>query len=177
MEMTYVGILKKEELTKVLSHAGLVLVSFELVKGLIVSPIRAFYNNMNFGDGLPFKSYEQDVLSRHKNEFEACLLYLRDFMQAIDESDMAAIQALREHRNHVAHDLVGQLHELEIERYAPLLEAAGSALFKLSNHRVFMEIGSDPAFQGKGIDWDTVKGSEYLLFEQILGHVREAQRE
>jgi len=37
---------------------------------------------------MPFKSYAADVKARHKDEFEACLLYLRDFMQAIDAQDM-----------------------------------------------------------------------------------------
>jgi hypothetical protein len=35
-----------------------------------------------------------------------------------------------------------------------------------------MEIGADPEFQNKGIDWETVKGHEYLIFEEILKKVR-----
>ena len=58
----------------------------ELVKSLIVRPIKAFYSHVTFGPGMPFKSYEEDVLSRHRNEFEACLLYLRDFMQCVHRS-------------------------------------------------------------------------------------------
>ena len=54
-----------------LSYAGFVLVSYELVKGMIVRPIQLFYKNTNFGEQMPFKSYEKDVLSRSKNEFEA----------------------------------------------------------------------------------------------------------
>ncbi len=86
--------LTEEELTRALAYVGLVLVAFELVKRLIVNPIKAFYCDVTFGNGMPFKSYEEDVLSRHKNEFEACLLYLSDFMEAID-SDLQAIQRLR----------------------------------------------------------------------------------
>jgi hypothetical protein len=119
--MSKVENLTEEELTRALAYAGFILVAFELVKSLIVKPIKAFYAGVTFGNGLPFKSYEHDVLSRHKNEFEACLLYLRDFMRAIDSDDLLAIQGLRKHRNDLAHDLVNKLHDLEIESYMPLL--------------------------------------------------------
>jgi hypothetical protein len=142
------------------------------LRSLIVKPIKAFYSNVTFGVGMPFKSYEDDVLSRHRNEFEACLLYLRDFMEAIDTEDMDAIQVLRKHRNDVAHDLVNRLHVLKVDSYATLLARADRALFKLSNHQTYIEIGSDPAFQNRGIDWSTVKGHEYLLFEEVLDKIK-----
>jgi hypothetical protein len=72
----------------------------------------------------------------------------------------------------LAHDLVNKLHDLEIESYMPLLEKANKALFKLSNYRTYMEIGSDPEFQNKGIDWSTVKGHEYIVFEEVLNKVK-----
>jgi len=164
--------LTEEELTRSLTYAGFILVAYELVKTLIVGPIKAFYSGMTFGQGSPFKSYDVDVLSRHKNEFEACLLYLRDFMKALDSHDVLAIQGLRKHRNDLAHDLVSRLSQLDIADYLPLLEKAERALFKLSNYRTYMEVGSDPAFQNLDINWDTVKGHEYLVFEQILKKVR-----
>ncbi|MFL6605744.1 MAG: hypothetical protein ACJ8R9_31080 [Steroidobacteraceae bacterium] len=164
--------LTEAQLTRVLAYAGLVLLGFELVKALIVKPIRAFYAHTTFGAGLPFKSYAEDVKSRHRDEFEACLLYLRDFMQAVDAADMAAIQALRQHRNVLAHDLATHLKSLNVDDYAPLLERADKALFKLSNYRVYIEIGSDPEFKNKGIDWNTVVGTEYVLFAQVRNKVR-----
>lgn len=164
--------LTKKELTRLLTHAGLVLVAFELIKSLIVEPIRSFYSNTAFGAGMPFTTYEGDVLSRHRNEFEGCLLYLRDFMHAIDADDFDAIQALRTHRNDAAHNLARRLPEWNVDAYVPLLERADRALFKLSNYQTYIEIGSDPRFQGKGVDWNSVKGHEYLLFEQVLDKIR-----
>lgn len=139
---------------------------------MIVGPIKAFYHGVTFHDGFLFKSYEHDVLSRNKNEFEACLLYLRDFMEAIDAEDMMTIQALRKHRNDLAHDLVNILPELRPQDYQPLLENVDRVLFKLSNYRVRMEIGADPKLKDRGIDWESVKGHEYLLFEEIVKKVR-----
>ena len=154
-----------------LSYAGLVLLAYELVKGMIVKPIKAFYRNTTFSGG-PFVSYEHDVLSRHKNEFEACLLYLRDFMQAIDVDDFVAIQNLRKHRNELAHNLPDHLSALRVENYADLFRSTNKALFKLSNYRTYMEIGADPAYKGLGIDWNTVKGHEYLLYEEVLNKLQ-----
>jgi hypothetical protein len=163
--------LTKDEVTRVLAYAGLVLVAFELVKSLIVNPIKVFYRDVTFGAGMPFKSYEHDVMSRHRNEFEACLLYLRDFMEAIDADDMQSIQELRQHRNELAHDFAHRMHKIDVEHYMPLLERANKALFKLSNYRMYIEIGSDPAFKNLGIDWNTAKGPEYALLEEVLSKV------
>ena len=164
--------LSSEELTRRLTYAGFVLVGFELMKGMIVRPIKAFYANTTFGKGLPFHSYEKDVLFRDSNEFEACLLYLRDFMEAIDSADIGVIQDLRKHRNELAHDLATRLPGLQIDDYRSLWEKVDCTLFKLSNYRVRMEIGADPEFKAMGIDWEAVYGNEYSLFEQIVERVR-----
>ena len=163
--------LSSQELTRRLTYAGFVLVGFELMKGMIVRPIKAFYANTTFGQGMPFHSYDKDVLARDSNEFEACLLYLRDFMEAIDSADMGVIQDLRKHRNELAHDLASRLPTLQIDDYRSLWEKVDRTLFKLSNYCVRMEIGADPEFQAMGIDWQTVYGNEYLVFEQIVERV------
>lgn len=164
--------LSSEEITQRLTYVGFVLIAFELVKSLIITPIKYFYKDTTFTGSSLFHSYEQDVLSRHKNDFEACLLYLRDFMKAIDDDDFKTIQKLREHRNFLAHNIVDELQNLKIGDYWSLLEKVDKALFNLSNHNTFMEIGADPEFQNKGIDWKTLKGHEYLLFEEILSKIK-----
>ena len=170
--MSIIEELSDEALTEILAYTGLVFVAFELVKSLVVKPTKFFYKDVSFGEGMPFRSYEEDVLSRHKNEFEACLLYLRDFMEAIESEDLLAIQSLRKHRNDLAHQLAGQLHKLEIQSFLPMLEKAEKALFKLSNYQAYIEIGSDPKFKALGIDWDTFKGHEYSLYEEIVKKVK-----
>jgi hypothetical protein len=160
--------LNSEDLTHGLGYAGFVLLGFELVKSMIVGPIKFFYAGVTFGPGMPFKSYDDDVRSRDRNEFQACLLYLRDFMGAIDDQDIATIQDLREHRNELAHDLVARLPLLRID--PSLWERVDRVLFKLSNYRTRMEIGADPQFQD--VEWGSVKGHEYLLFEHIVERVR-----
>jgi len=168
--MNEVDDLTNNELTQILAYTGLILVAHELIKSLIVKPIKLFYWNMTFAKGSPFKSYENDVLSRHKNEFEACLLYLRDFMEAIDLDDVLTIQELREHRNDLAHNIAHKLQAQEVKRDLILLEKVNKTLFKLSKYQMYIEIGADPKF--KGIDWDSAKGPEYLVFEEVLKKLR-----
>lgn len=170
--MSMIGDLTEEDLTQVLAYIGLILVAYELVKNLIVKPIKFFYLDVTFGEGSPFKSYEEDVLFRHKNEFEACLLYLRDFMKSIDSDDVLTIQELRKHRNDLAHNIAHKLQAQEVKRDLFLLERANKTIFKLSNYRTYMEIGADSEFRNKGIDWGSVKGHEYLVFEEILNKMR-----
>ncbi len=162
----------EEELTRNLSYAGFILVEFELLKSMIVNPIKVFYQDTTFDEEMPFTSYERDVLPRHKNQFEACLLYLRDFMEVVNSEDILTIQALRKHRNDLAHDLPRMLSKLSIKDYFPLLENTDKALFKLSNYRTYMDIGSDSEFQNKGIDWNTVEGPEYALFKTVLSKLK-----
>lgn len=171
-QMKKIGDLADEELTEVLAYTGLILVAFELIKSLIVKPIKVFYWNMTFLEGGSFKSYEEDVLVRHKNEFEACLLYLRDFMKAVDSDDVLVIQELRKHRNDLAHNIAHKLQTQEIEQDVFLLEKVSKALFKLSNHQMYIDIGADPKFQNKGIDWESAKGPEYVIFEEVLNKIR-----
>lgn len=159
---------KEQDLTKVLTYSGYVLVAFELIKSMIVGPIKSFYRDTTFVTG-PFHSYEKDVLTRNKNEFEACLLYLKDFMEAISDEDIQIIQALREHRNDLAHNLPDRLDVVHIDRNSILLEKVRGVIFKLSNYRTYMEIGQEPEL--KGVDWNSVKGHEFLIIENIINNV------
>jgi hypothetical protein len=170
--MDWIQDLDRERIAKRLTYAGLVLVAYELVKGMIVGPIKAFYDRTTFDPSMPFKSYEQDVRWRHSNEFEACLLYLRDFMEAIDSRDMLTIRGLRTHRNDLAHDLVVRLSDLKVEEYLPLWEEVNKTLFKLSNYRAYMEFGHDPDPAFEGVDWADQPGKQYQLFREVLANVR-----
>ena len=119
---------------------------------------------------MPFTTYAEDVRARHENEFEACLLYLRDFMKALDGVDVSSIQSLRKHRNDLAHNLSRKLSIIDFGESQSLWDKVDRTIFKLSNYRAHMEIGADPEF--RGIDWVSAKGGEYLLFEQVVGSMR-----
>ncbi len=160
--------LSSGELTRNLVHAGLILVAFELVRKLVTNRVKSFYEGVTFGEGLPFKTYEQDVLSRHKNVFEASLMYLKDHFEAIKADDLNAIQALREYRNRIAHDLPSMLPGMHQIKSENMLSKAREALFKLSNFWVYIDVGADPEVKALNIDWESAAGEDFILLDQII---------
>lgn len=155
-----------------LKFAGLLLLSYEILKNLIIKPIKSFYENTKFSDNSPFVSYEVDVLSRHKSEFKACLLYLKDFMEAINSDDINIILELRDKRNIVAHELPKIIENFDFTEFKTIALKTKDVIFKISNYRVKMELGADPNFQKfmniHHLNWDEVVGEEYILFEKAL---------
>ncbi len=89
-------------------------------------------------------------------------------MHVLDSKDVIAIQELRQHRNDIAHDLP-KLITFDPSEKTGLLKKVDTALFKLSNHDEYIEIGADPEF--KNVDWDTAYGRENALFKQIVENV------
>jgi len=159
-----------------LNYCGLVLLEFEVIKSLIIRPIKTFYYHVTFSDDFPFKTYELDVLSRDKNEFMACLLYLKDFMEAIDGNDIVIIQELREKRNQIAHELMSYLFTFNPNEIDTLLEKAKRVLFKISNYRVRMDIGYELQIKNIKVDWDKLVGTEYIIFNKIFDEIKENSR-
>jgi hypothetical protein len=130
---------------------------------------------MTFGEGLPFKSYEHDVLSRHKNVFEASLLFLKDHFEAISSDDLNAIQELRKRRNKIAHDLAAMLSTMNPADNRRALSQARDALFRLSNFWAYIDVGADPEVRALGVDWNEVAGEEFILLDRIIkqmDHIR-----
>jgi len=75
----------------------------------------------------------------------------------------------------ITHDLVRRLPILRLGEYQALWDKVDRTVFKPSNYRVRMEIGADPEF--RGIDWEIVKGGEYLLFERVVESVKRLKQQ
>ncbi|SHH48884.1 hypothetical protein SAMN04488109_4013 [Chryseolinea serpens] len=91
-------------------------------------------------------------------------------MKAINSEDINVIQALRKHRNDLAHNLPDRLDIIHIDQNSALLEKVKGVIFKLSNYRTYMEIGQEAEL--KGVDWNSVKGHEFLIIENIVNNVK-----
>jgi hypothetical protein len=154
-----------------LRYVGLIFVADELVKNLIINPIRAFYAGASFGSEMPFISYEEDVLPRHSHEFDACLLYMRDFVQVLDSKDVLALQALRKHRKQLARDLIGGLRKLEIDRHVGTLTAVNAALYKLRSDRSLGGNALVSLTQHRSIDWISRAGTEQRIFDDVVREI------
>lgn len=159
--------------------AGSATLAHILLEGLVVDSVKALYDRTTFtqaesAEHMTLQSFEADVLWWHKDEFEACLLYLRDFMQAIDGNDAQTVQGFRREYSEVARQLSNNISGLDFEALKKQLIRMDRAVFKLSNHRLYIELGADPEF--KGIDWENQKGNEYLLFEGAINAINLLER-
>ena len=150
--------LSDSELSRNLAYGGLLLIAHELIKNLVIDPVKAFYRNTTFAKGMLFTTYEKDVLSRHTNKFDATLLYLRDYFEAINDEDVKAISLVRERRQSLPHQLSEELIKLDPDKDEAILKSARDALFKLSKFWIYIEIGADPEFASLDIDWSTAYG-------------------
>jgi len=155
--------------------AGAVTLAHTLLEALVVESVKSLYDRTTFAqaesaDHMTFQSFEADVLWRHKVEFDACLLYLRDFMQVIDKNDVQSIQDFELQYLVAACHLRNNISALDFDSLNEKLMHIDRAVFKLSNHRLYVEIGADPEF--KEIDWETQKGNEYVLFEGAINAMR-----
>jgi len=164
--------MKPEDIRHHLTHVGLILLAFEVVKELVIVRVKNFYADIVFGDGVPFETYEDDVLARHKDVFEASLLYLRDHFEAISAEEMDAIQELRQYRNRIAHELPQLILDMVPAQNELMLAKARACLFRLSNFWIYIDIGADPAFKNRSINWNTIAGTDLMLLDQIIEQLR-----
>lgn len=156
-----------------LVYAGLFLLGLELIGDLMVRRVRFFYDRVTHGLGMPFTTYEQDVLSRNKDVFKASVLWLRDHLEAISSEQAMDILAVRTRRNALAHELAAEIVALDPAFNEDLLVRARNALFALSNFWVRIEIGVDPEFQDIGIEWDEVHGEDLSLLDAVIRKTHE----
>ena len=87
-------------------------------------------------------------------------------MNVIDKNDVQSVQDFGVLYAESNRHLRNNISALDFESLKNALIRMDRAIFKLSNHRLYVEIGADPEF--KGIDWSTQKGNEYVLFEGAI---------
>jgi hypothetical protein len=172
MSRTTIDELSDSELSRNLAYSGLLLIAHELIKNLVIDPVKAFYRNTTFAKGMPFTTYEKDVLSRHTNKFDATLLYLRDHFEAISDDDVKAISLVGEGRQSLAHELSEELINLDPAKDEAILGSARDALFRLSNFWAYIAIGADPEFASLEIDWSTAHGRDLTLLDTLIERTR-----
>ncbi len=160
-----------EALREVLIDAGLFLVAYELIRSLVVRPVELFYADTTFGEGMAFKTFEDDVSSRAKHKFDACLLWLRDLMKGISDDQYHAIHRVREYRDELTHGIHEKLAEYDFAKATALPLDAKDALFALDNFWVLMEISADPEFSHIE-NWDEIYSNPYSMLKTLLTNVR-----
>ncbi len=160
-----------ETLRDILVDAGLFLVAYELIRDLIIKPVELFYSGVTYGHGLPFSNFETDVSSRDKHKFDACLLWLRDHMEAITCEQYKSIHRVREFRDTLTHKIHKNICNHNFLKASQLLLEAKDALFALDNFWIRMEIQADPEFSDIN-DWTKVYSNSFSLLDMLLEKTR-----
>jgi len=131
--------------------AGLYLVGYELLRGVVVDRPRGFLSGAGI-DGAPDERHADQVLALYpKDLFHAsCLWFLKQ--GAINDADLAEIQAIRDHRNALAHELPSFIADADRELEASRLERIRSLVAKIDLWWVReIEIPVNPDFDGREV--------------------------
>ncbi len=96
--------LNPETLKNNLIAISLFVTAFEMFKDRVIEKPEGFFTN-GFSEGslIVDEQYKTDVLALSKSKIYASLLWLKK-MGAIEQTDIAIFDAIRKHRNEVAHE-------------------------------------------------------------------------
>ena len=158
---------------------SLFITAFENFKESVISkPISFFCNGFDENGYIVDKEYETAVLSLAKNKLSATLLWLKE-LEAIDHSDIAKFNDIRNHRNEVAHETMAFLadadRDFDVTKFHDLIE-----LFKKIETwwLIYFEASINPDLLPEGTDPNEVVSSSIwslqLMLDIALGNEPEA---
>lgn len=143
---------------------------YELLKQRVLKPIKDFYANewrSEHGELVPVVSetYKQKVLSRDKNEFQACLRWYIEY-EILTELDLETVENLRQARHYAVHKGVDLLFGGGRTFDDQLLVRGGDILERIGNFWGRIEIDIDPPGDGD-VDYEGIRSADALMFEHI----------
>src|SRR6266851_10528783 len=104
-EISWENFLNPATLRPRLITVSVYIAAFELLKSAIVVRIKDFYT---FGVDRFDPEYQAEVLSKNGSPVYASLEWLKE-MHAIDDTDVAVFEGVKDLRNKLAHELTGML--------------------------------------------------------------------
>jgi hypothetical protein len=136
VESSWSKFLNPESLKQNLLQGGLYLVGFEILKDSLIGRPREFYcfevaNSDSLND-LFSTQYESEVRSLHKHPFTASALWWHK-NGAISVEDLDTLRKIREHRDHIAHNMPNIIGSAEHYIDISLLFETKEILAKIDN--------------------------------------------
>lgn len=163
--------LEPEQVKRSLTRVGLFVVGYELLKNQIVDAARGFFIIGFDEHGLTTDpAYETNVRSRHKKEFEACLLWLVH-MEALTEAQAERVRAIRDHRNELAHELPRYVTNPGTEVDFDLLREMRDIIAHLGRYWGSREVSIDPQCDGTNVDAASIVSGTTLLLDLLIDAV------
>lgn len=145
--------------------ASIFLTAYEMLRASVIDRIRDFFTHGFDESGWVISDeYKTKVLALDKSPLRASLLWLKG-MSAIDDADMANVDAVREHRNELAHDLPKFLGTVDAEINLRLLGTLYDLVTKIDRWWVReVELTIDPDRDGREVaDEDIISGTMLSL--------------
>jgi len=161
--------LNPESLRSNLIVAAIFMASYETLRTAIIDRIKEFFTHGFTQDGpIVGDEYRSKVLTLDKSELRASLLWLRS-MDAIDDSDVQVFDAIRQHRNELAHELVRFVTSVDAEMQVDLLVALRGLLTKIERWWIReVEIPTDPDYDGSEISDDGIHSGSMLFLQMMI---------
>lgn len=152
-----------------LIHTSLFIAAFEMFKARVIEKPETFFSTGFDQNGVIVSDkYKSQVLSRSKSELYASLLWLKE-MKAIEDSDMESFDAIRQHRNELAHELLEFLSDAKREVDIGKFEDLVGLLTKIEKWWfVNFELAIDPEIMPEGADVDDVIPGPMLILKLML---------
>lgn len=155
------------------NHMGLFLLSFELLRDLVLDkPVSFFSNDVKIVDG-ELKAertpeYEKEVLSLAAGRFEASLRWLQ-MMNALLGDDVADIMKLLDYRNVIAHEPHRVLNDQDTRYQADAVNRVRAYHRRIGNFWGNIEVDWNPEINRDEVDRDGVTMLATLLLDHIAG--------
>jgi hypothetical protein len=160
--------LNPEALQGNLITASIFLAAYEILRASIIDRIRDFFTRGFDENGLIInESYRNEVLSLDRSPLRASLLWLKE-SSAIGNAEIELVNAIREHRNELAHDLPKFIATADAEINIRLLGSIYDLVTQIDRwwiQEVEIPINSD--FDGQEVNNKDIQSGN-MLFLQIM---------
>lgn len=158
--------LRAGAVTSNLLSLSLATVLHELIKAEVFDGVRNFYMSGFDQNGLTISpEYQQRVLSRHKNRFDAHLEWLLE-VEAIQPTDVETCHALKEFRDAAAHEGFAHLTDPDRDSGEETITAGQQLLSKLGRFWGTIEAETS-GLSPDEYEYAEIKSASSLVFDHL----------
>jgi len=163
-----------ESMALCLMRAAALLTAWEFIRSSIVDGVRDFYCYGVDANGryLYDNKYARGVLSKvvkggSPTIFDVSVAWLVN-AEALTEGDVDLLQAIREHRNDVAHELTKYLVDPEHAVKIDLLLRSRDVIQRLGQFWGQIAVDTDPSLDNRDVAPEEIRSGQSLLFDYVL---------
>lgn len=167
--LSWAKFLNPETLRDNLIAASIFLSAYEMLCASIIDQIRDFYSFGFDEDGaIVDEAYRNKVLALHKSRLQASMLWLRE-NSVISDADLDLLDAIRKHRNELAHELPKFISEDDANINIRLLGAICELVTKIDRWWIReVEVPTNPDFDGCDVRVEDILSGRMLFIQMMV---------